>query len=288
MKKQEVNISDLQKVLTVEANKSLEAIYNALGEVSSYSDIKYKENDNVSIASFKNAKKNIVSFRLNVVSARKEANKPYADISKRLLDFEKDVIKQANDSLTLLETEFKPYLDEEQKKKDELQARIKAKEDALRQELIDKNQSQLLIIERLKEKDRIKTLLEDTDRMVNNAIQTYNKTALIELRDLLEKKSFMFDVSCFDEESIDYLTKLINDNKAALRKNLTNKIESYSTEVKSEEIHVFDTPVYVADTFNQRVARLLEDLIINIRLLPEDKSKEPLINYINKLKLKFI
>lgn len=122
-------------------------VVRELLEIKELASIKYNaEDEGESIQSFKDAKAKIRSFNSKVKDTKSTIKKPYDTIGKNIIVIEKGFLSEAKEVLEILEKEFKPFLDEQQRIKDEKEAK---KEAARNKEINDlkaeKEQSDLLL-----------------------------------------------------------------------------------------------------------------------------------------------
>jgi len=121
----------LSEKMTANDLLQLNPLVQSMVQVESFLDLKYTDlQDKETIQKFKDHKKVIGSFNAAVRKTKKELKAPYWEIGKKLDLIEKSFLNRAKEVKELMESEFQPYLDDEQRKKDQRETKKNAEREA--------------------------------------------------------------------------------------------------------------------------------------------------------------
>lgn len=227
-------IGELSDELDIDKLTKFNPLVETMIEIESFKSIKYDADDDVSIASFKEAKSTIRSFRSLTKKTKSLLKKPILETGKKLDKIEKTFVERATNVLNELEKEFKPYLDEEEKKKEErLAKKNKATTDKI-EALSDEAVQQKKIIERGKLHTKLQNEISTYVPDAMTKAKTFSKNALAEeIEALKELKDTGYNLE-EDEKAI-----LLEEQQEEIATLFQNNIDAALHILQTE----FDKPV---------------------------------------------
>jgi len=198
MKHLSLGTQQLIKELSEELDIKKLTVFNPLVErmiaIEQYKEFKYIPEDKESIANYKSAWKDIRNFRSVTKKTKSLLKKPILETGKKLDTIERIFVDRATDVLDGLEEEYKGYLEEQERIKEEKEAKKnKATTDKIA-ELSEEATQSKIIIERM---NAYNSITKELNNMITEAVAqstTYSKEALEkELSDLNAYTDFTFD-----------------------------------------------------------------------------------------------
>lgn len=191
----------------------------------------HKEN----IQDFKNAIKEITGLKKQAGDAKTAIKKPLDDLGKQVLIIEKSINSLANEISEKVKNTFKPYLDAEAEKAAAALAAKQAKEKEAIDALEKENQAQALLFQKSNLVTFLKyEMLEATKKEVQNALATYSKEALFELRGYMNFKTFEFFTK---EKNISLIPPdELNPIKEHFNSEINSMVLSINSAIKQKEL----------------------------------------------------
>lgn len=254
-------IKDLSGDLKSSSLTVFNPLVEAMASIEAFKTIKYKEDDDDSIKAFKDAKSAIRSFRASTKEAKSTLKAPFLEIGKKLDTIEKTFIERATKILDELELEFKPYLDEEQRKKEELEARKNAEQTEKIEKLNEESSANAIIIKRMHIKSKYDSFIFGIGRDITSKLQTYSKEALKE-----ELKLILIADLVIPQEEQEYLLREqideLNQNFASAIHSATQLLEMKISAMENPTTYTpAPTPVYAPmDTPQESLLEVIEDV----------------------------
>ena len=239
-------INSLSENLKSDSLMVFNPLVESMARIEAFRGVKYDVDDPECIKLFKTAKSTIRSFRAATSKAKKGLKAPYILIGKNIDAIEKAFKGSATDILEKLEVEFKPYLDEEEAKK-------QAREDKKNKEVLDKMDEmteetvqQNIVIQRMNLKSSLDKKIFNITRELSDKIKHYSK-------DALELERMKLDNGVFEFTESD-LAVLLPDQVQELKDNFAIAIDN-SKQMIDMKIAEFDRPKadVVVDTIADEV-----------------------------------
>lgn len=199
---------------------------------------KFKEN----IAEFKSAKSSIVAFKKQSAEAKKAIKGPLDLLGKQVIVVEKSVNEIASEVADLLDKEFKPYLDEEQEKKDAAAEKKRLEEQKAINELSEQNKAQSDLIAKGQILTYLKyEMLEGTKRVVAGAIQHYTLDAAQDLLRVILAMTFENtatgkDLTLLDAEELLACQTSFFNQRLEMTSSLNARIKILELEKENEKL----------------------------------------------------
>jgi len=233
-------ITDLSKDLKISGLNILNPLVEAMATIEGFRAIKYNSEDETTIEQYAEAKAFIRSFRARTKEAKSDLKKPLLDTGKKLDLIEKTFVGEATNVHDELDVEFKPYLDEVQRKKDEALAKKNAATTAKIKELTEETTAQQIALQR---------------SIIFNKYNSMNQNILN-----------------------DIITKTDNYSKDALQQELlTLNNTDFELEEKDKNILLEDQVFELKSGFNKIVAtcvNMIKSKMVELTLLKEREDAE--------------
>lgn len=195
-------------------------------------DLAYVEGDKNSIDAYKKTDKKFIAYKKAVEETHKEIKKPFQDVIKPLDAFKKIFVEKSKEDRDELKGKFKPYLDEQARKREEKKAKEKEAETKRIAELEEANKGNLEIMRRGQVFNEIKYtiiggLSKDASMNLSKLslealIQEKNKAESIDYNNLV---SHIKDYNMLLPEQVEELKKELEDFKKTYGSLYSNKIE---------------------------------------------------------------
>jgi len=214
-------IKDLSTDLNTNQLNTFNPLVEAMAILEGYTELKYDAENEESIVSYKEAKKNTGSFNSATKAAKSKLKAPILKLGRQLDAIEKTFLARSKEIAELVSTEFKPYLDDQQRIKDEkIAKKNKATTDKIK-DLNEQTVEQSLVIQRNKIFNRYlesnQTVLDSTMEKVD----TYSKASLMALKkdlenDLLQIPQDELNI-LLEDQVVNLQTSFNSMNRSALR-----------------------------------------------------------------------
>lgn len=178
-------IIDLSKDLKISGLNILNPLVENMAIIEGFKAIKYNAEDEGTVEQYAEAKAFIRSFRARTKEAKSDLKKPLLDTGKKLDLIEKTFVNAATGVHDELDLEFKPYLDEIQRKKDEALAKKNAATTAKIKELTEETTAQQIALQRSILFNKYNTMNQNILNDIISKVENYSKDSLqIELMTL--------------------------------------------------------------------------------------------------------
>jgi len=214
-------IKDLSKELNVEKLQLFNPLVETMITIEGFKDIKYNEEDPETIQQYKDASKVIKSFRASTKRAKSALKKPILETGKKLDTIEKTFVGRATDVLEALLEEFKPYIEEEARLKQEREDRKNKATIEKIEQLSDETIQQQLVMARMNAKMRIDAELNSFVPDAVEKAQTFSKEALSKQIEAL--KELKIQGYTFNDDDI---ALLLEDQAEEIKKTFYRNIDS--------------------------------------------------------------
>jgi len=171
-------ITDLSKDLKISGLNILNPLVENMAIIEGFKAIKYNAEDETTVDQYAEAKSFIRSFRAATGKAKSELKRPLLDTGKKLDLIEKTFIGAATEVHDELDLEFKPYLDEVQRKKDEALAKKNAATTAKIKELTEETTAQQIALQRSILFNKYNSMNQNILNDIITKVDNYSKDAL--------------------------------------------------------------------------------------------------------------
>lgn len=223
----------------LQIKKLEEIVYTPLPENPTKEDVAaHKEN----IQEFKSALKDITGLKQQAGQAKTAIKKPLDNLGKQVLVIEKSINNLANEISEKIKNKFKPYLDAEAEKAAAALAAKQAKEKEAINALEKQNEAQALLFQKSTLTTFLKyEMLEATKKEVQNALATYSKEALFELRGSFNFKTFEFftkekNISLIPPDELTPIREHFNSEINTMIASINNAIKTKELEATNERL----------------------------------------------------
>lgn len=182
-------------------------------ELEVFRDLKYQNKPAVQ-KEFKEAIKTIRGFRAKVKKTKGLIKKPLLETGRKMDKIEKAFLEQATAILDEVEKEFKPFRDQEAKKKAEREAKRDAEKNEKIEQLAEQRDKQKLVIQRMETFLKNQTAIAEDVKRINMACTKYSEEALKQMLAKLSTSTFTVE----DPDGVlleDQLETLSDQYKAA-------------------------------------------------------------------------
>lgn len=257
-------------------------LVEAMATIEGFKNIKYVPDDVTCIEQYKEAKKFKGSFNTSVKDTHGILKKPILETGRKLDTIKKTFMERNEEVWKMVETEFKPYLDEQARIKQEKEdKKNKASLDKIA-ELNEQTIEQNIVIERSKifkkYSDANQTMLEN----ILEKVESYSEMALtLELKKL-NSKVYQIpeeDKNLLLDDQIENLEKSFE----SMRTTCVRMINMRLVEMQGEKIFTTDkeeTPVVSAPSmegpisFPRALKEIFDKAINDVELLPVTTEAE--------------
>ena len=296
-------IESLSKELQVKQLNVLNPLVEAMATIEGFSKIKYQADNEESVQQYKDSKKYIGSFNASTKKAKSALKKPFLETGRKLDKIEKMFLERAKNVMQALEEEFKPYVDEQEKLKQEREEKKnKAILDKVA-ELSESDTKQKLVIERSKvynkHSSENQAMLDD----VMAKVETFSEMALKLELSKIEKRELVIPVEeenlLLDDQVVNLKTSFESMKKSCIRMiDLRLKeIEIEKSKPKEteepkatnpeppEDVIVHSHEHVKGEAFSTAFSRVMQNAVNQIEIIPvvNDREKQAKISAVGAM-----